>query len=131
MDTTTQQTNHPTKPLPVVLACAGGTPLARLSYDLAVTLEKDGIAEMVCLLNLDNTNELNTLKGRELIVIDGCSRQCVKAWLAKQSLQPTYYFDLSDPLFELQPASNTECTIKDMFHVLNLIHQKIPSAPMN
>lgn len=117
--------------LPVVLACAGGTPLARLSYDLAVTLEKDGLADMVCLLSFETTKDISTLQEKSIIVIDGCRRQCVKSWLAKQGITPEYYFDLSSPVFGLQPESTKECTLKDLFRVLNIIHKEIPSIPLN
>lgn len=128
MTVSVQKTDEQKTKPPVVLACAGGTPLARLSYDLAVTLEKDGLADMACLLALNTESDAQSLQQRDLIVIDGCSRQCVKCWLTNKNISPRYYFDLSAPIFGLDPKSAEECTLKDLFNVLNIIHQQIPTS---
>lgn len=127
MTTTTEVASSPNNSLPIVLACGGGTPLARLSYDLAVTLEKDGIAEMACLMSYQTKQDTSPLEERELIVIDGCGSQCVKAWLANKAMKPKYYFDLSDSVFGLDLESKQECTLKDLFNVLNIIHREVKS----
>lgn len=63
---------------PLVYACAGCSPVARLAYDLAQELDRCGVAEMSCLAGLGalKPSFVKVLEGREAWVIDGCPIEC-------------------------------------------------------
>lgn len=64
--------------LPLVYACSGCSLAGRLAYDLALELERRGIAEMSCLVGVGASKPhfLRQLRKREVWVIDGCPIEC-------------------------------------------------------
>ena len=63
---------------PIVFACAGRSFVAKLSWELAKTLDERGIAEMSCLAGIGAQKKifLDQLRGRKVWVIDGCPIGC-------------------------------------------------------
>lgn len=66
--------------LPIVLACAGCSPVAKLSWELANEMDRRGLAEMSCLAGFGAQKPvfLRKLKGRQVWLIDGCPIHCGK-----------------------------------------------------
>lgn len=64
--------------LPIVLACAGCSPVAKLSWELAKEMDRRGMVEMSCLAGFGAQKPafLRKLLGREVWVIDGCPVHC-------------------------------------------------------
>lgn len=82
--------------LPLVYACAGCSPVARLAYDLAQHLDRRGLAEMSCLAGLGAAlpKFMKQLDGREAWVIDGCPLECGKAVFARNGRPVEHYVRL-------------------------------------
>ena len=63
---------------PVVFACAGCSFAGQLAYQLALELDRRGIAEMSCLAGLgaEKPSFLRKIRGREVWIVDGCPIEC-------------------------------------------------------
>lgn len=66
------------KPLPVVFACAGCSPVAKLSWEVAKELDRRGVAEMSCLAGVGarRPSFLKQIRERPVWVVDGCPISC-------------------------------------------------------
>lgn len=66
------------KPLPVVFACAGCSPVAKLSWEVAKELDRRGVAEMSCLAGVGarRPSFLKQIRDRPVWVVDGCPISC-------------------------------------------------------
>lgn len=64
--------------LPIVLACAGCSPVAKLSWELAKEMDRRGMAEMSCIAGFGAQKPafLRKLLDREVWIIDGCPVHC-------------------------------------------------------
>ena len=67
-----------TESIPLLFACSGCSPAGRLAYDLALELDRRGIAEMSCLAGIgaQRPHFIKQLRDREVWVIDGCPIEC-------------------------------------------------------
>ena len=65
-------------PLPVVFACAGCSPVAKLSWEVAKELDRRGVAEMSCLAGVGarRPSFLKQIRDRPVWVVDGCPISC-------------------------------------------------------
>ena len=66
--------------LPLVFACSGCSHAGRLAYDVALELDRRGVAEMSCLAGIGGriTHFLRQLPGRDVWIIDGCPIECAR-----------------------------------------------------
>jgi len=64
--------------LPVVFACAGCSPVAKLSWEVAKELDRRGVAEMSCLAGVGarRPSFLKQIRDRPVWVVDGCPIVC-------------------------------------------------------
>jgi uncharacterized metal-binding protein len=64
--------------LPIVFACSGCSDAGQLANQLALELDRRGIAEMSCLAGVGAAKQhfLRRLNDREVWIIDGCPIQC-------------------------------------------------------
>lgn len=64
--------------LPLLFACSGCSNAGQLANDLAVELNRRGIAEMSCLAGVGagKPHFLKQLAEREVWIIDGCAIEC-------------------------------------------------------
>ena len=65
---------------PLVYACSGCSNVAQLTNDLAVVLDREGIAEMSCIAGIGG--KIKSLvkvaqSGRPVLALDGCPLNCV------------------------------------------------------
>lgn len=84
--------------LPLVFACAGCSAAGRLAYDIALELQRRGIAEMSCLAGVGaaKSHFLKQLKDREVWVIDGCPIECAVGIFGQQSRHVDVRIQLHD-----------------------------------
>ena len=91
---------------PIVYSCSGCSNLAQIAHDLALNMDKDGIAEMSCISGvIGNVAPIMALarSGRPIIAVDGCSLACTKACLDFCDIKTELHFDLSKYGFEKRP----------------------------
>lgn len=83
---------------PIVYSCSGCSNLALIAHDLALNMDRDGIAEMSCISGVigkvPQIVQIAT-SGRPIIAIDGCSMGCTKSCLDACKIKADHYFDLS------------------------------------
>jgi uncharacterized metal-binding protein len=85
--------------LPLVYSCSGCSSAAQMANDLAVRLDREGIAEMSCIAGVggDVRTLVNTAtSGREIIALDGCPLECAKACLDNQDVTPDHHVNLAE-----------------------------------
>lgn len=76
---------------PLVYSCSGCSNLAQTANHLAVTLNKEQLAEMSCIAGVGgNVPSLvkKAKSGRKIIAIDGCHLACAKACLGNHDVIP-------------------------------------------
>jgi uncharacterized metal-binding protein len=84
---------------PVVYSCSGCSNIAQLANDVAVKMDREGLAEMSCIAGVGgNVKPLvkKAQSGRRIIAIDGCNLQCVKSCLSNVSVEPDIHYVLTD-----------------------------------
>jgi len=94
---------------PIVYACSGCSNLAQMAHDIALTMDRDGIAEMSCISGVVGDVEpivRFAKSNRPLIVIDGCSLACTRACCEKAGLDIDLFIALSD--FGIEVADKKE-----------------------
>lgn len=83
---------------PLVYSCSGCSSAAQMANDLAIQLDRSGLAEMSCIAGVGgNVKKLVRLakSRRKLITIDGCPLACSKACLRNHELIPDLHFELT------------------------------------
>ncbi|MEW6991357.1 putative zinc-binding protein [Colwelliaceae bacterium 6441] len=84
---------------PIVYSCSGCSNVARISHDIAMNLDSDGIAEMSCVSGvIGNIAPIKAIamSGRKVIAIDGCQLACTKTCLDKSNVEVEKYFVITD-----------------------------------
>ena len=87
--------NHVT--LPLVYSCSGCSSAAQLANQVALRLDRKGLAEMSCIAGVggDVPHLLKTaLSGRPIIALDGCPLVCVRSSLARHGIAPDRHYEL-------------------------------------
>jgi uncharacterized metal-binding protein len=85
--------------LPLVYSCSGCSNIAQLANDVAVKLDRKGLAEMSCIAGVGgNVKPLvkKAQSGRKIIAIDGCVLQCAKSCLKNAGVKPSVHYVLTD-----------------------------------
>lgn len=84
---------------PLVYSCSGCSSAAQAANQVALQLDRRGIAEMSCIAGVggDVPQLVKIAKsGRPIIGIDGCPLACVKSSLARHEISPRWYHQLND-----------------------------------
>ncbi len=83
---------------PLVFACAGCSHAGRLAYDVAQTMDRQGVAEMSCLAGVGARRQhfLNQLMGRTVWVVDGCPIDCAAGVFENVGRQVDEHFRLQE-----------------------------------
>lgn len=87
------------KTLPLVYSCSGCSSIAQLANQVAIEFDRENIAEMSCIAGVGGgVSQLvkKAQSGREIISLDGCPLHCVKNCLAKQGVEATHHFTLTE-----------------------------------
>ena len=84
---------------PLVYACSGCSSAAQMANQLALWLDRDGLAEMSCIAGVGGgvTGLVRTARsGRAILALDGCVLACVSACLARADVSADQHVLLSD-----------------------------------
>lgn len=84
--------------LPLVYSCSGCSSAAQMANDIAVSLDREQVAEMSCIAGVGGKVAplvATATSGRSIVAIDGCPLQCVKQCLDKHDVTPDLHYDLS------------------------------------
>lgn len=85
--------------LPLVYACSGCSSAAQMANQMALWLDREGVAEMSCIAGVGGgvTGLVRTAKsGRAILALDGCVLACVSACLAQAGVVADEHVVLSD-----------------------------------
>ena len=110
----------------LVYACSGCSSLAQLANDVAVTLDREGTAQMSCIAGVGGKVEpiVNVTKsGKPILAIDGCPLMCVKNTLSTVGVSPNWHIELTSLGFENVQHKNY--SIRDANKVLKIIHHDV------
>ncbi|GAB4283122.1 MAG: anaerobic/virulence modulator AnvM [Roseovarius sp.] len=85
--------------LPLVYACSGCSSAAQMANDLALRLDRCGLAEMSCIAGVGG--DVKPLvrvarSGRPILALDGCPLNCVKSTLARHGVEPARHVILAE-----------------------------------
>ena len=83
--------------LPLVYACSGCSSAAQLANQVALQLDRRGVAEMSCIAGVggDVPYLLKIARsGRPIVALDGCSLACVKSCLARHGITADRHYQL-------------------------------------
>jgi len=89
----------PRKTMPLIYSCSGCSNIAQLANQIAIELDREGVAEMSCIAGVGGGVASLVKKaksGREIISFDGCHLHCVKNCLANHEIKSTYHYTLTD-----------------------------------
>jgi uncharacterized metal-binding protein len=90
---------HPSSPPPLVYACSGCSSVAQMANHLALTLDREGVAEMSCITGVGGgvARLVKTAcSGRRILAIDGCPLACVRACLRRVGVEPDCHVQLHE-----------------------------------
>ena len=83
----------------IVYSCSGCSSVAQLANALALKLDREGLAQMSCIVGVGgDVPSLVSLarSGKPIVAIDGCALQCVKACLSRYNIEASWHILLSD-----------------------------------
>ena len=82
---------------PLVYSCSGCSSAAQLANQVALQMDRLGIAEMSCIAGVGG-DVPHLLKpahsGRPIIALDGCPLACVRSCLARHGINPARHYQL-------------------------------------
>ncbi|MBP7547108.1 MAG: zinc-binding protein [Corallincola sp.] len=117
--------------LPLVYACSGCSSVAQLANDLAVTLDRQGLAEMSCIAGVGG--DVPALvrvaqSGRPILAVDGCALNCVRNSLQRHQVTPALHLELTALGFTKR--AHGDCDLRDCLRLLTLVQtQFLPALP--
>ena len=82
---------------PLVYSCSGCSSAAQLANQVAVRLDRSGVAEMSCIAGVggDVASLVKTARsGRPIVALDGCALVCVQSSLARHGITPMRHYQL-------------------------------------
>ncbi len=88
-----------TRGRPLVYSCSGYSSAAQLANQLALELDREGLAEMSCIAGVGGGVPALVAvaqSGRPIVALDGCPLHCAAACLAREGVVPTVHVTLSD-----------------------------------
>ncbi|WP_196138726.1 putative zinc-binding protein [Aliikangiella sp. G2MR2-5] len=114
---------------PIVYACSGCSNLALMANDIALNMNRDGIAEMSCISGvIGKVAPIMKIaeSGRPIIAIDGCSLSCTKACIDASGLELALHIDLSS--FGLEKRSNQDSAFNESLVALKMTYDMLDKA---
>lgn len=84
---------------PLVYSCSGCSSAAQMANQLAVRLDREGLAEMSCIAGVGGgvAGLVGTARsGRPILALDGCVLKCVSACLSGAGVTADLHLVLSD-----------------------------------
>lgn len=111
---------------PLVYACSGCSNVAQLTNDLAVVLDREGIAEMSCIAGIGgNIKSLVKVaqSGRPVLALDGCQLNCVRQTLATVEVVPTWHIEVTS--FGYKKQRQQDCSLGAAYELLQYIQRDL------
>ena len=115
--------------LPLVYSCSGCSGAAQLANHIALTLDRERVAEMSCIAGVGGDVEslVKTAKsGRRIVALDGCALQCVRNCLRRHGVSPTLHYTLSN--FGVRKKYHAEFDKSDATRILAAVHHDLISG---
>ncbi len=119
--------------LPIVYSCSGCSNIAQLANNIAVKMDREGVAEMSCIAGVGGHVKPLVKKaksGRPVIAIDGCILHCAKACLENEGVKPDIHYTLTE--FGLKKTYHTEYsndTVEEIYsHIVSEVDTKIETT---
>ncbi|MBS0308593.1 MAG: putative zinc-binding protein [Proteobacteria bacterium] len=85
--------------LPLVYSCSGCSSAAQAANQIALQLDRQGVAEMSCIAgvggDVPHLVKIAT-SGRPVIALDGCALACARHCLARHGVEPNHYYQLQE-----------------------------------
>lgn len=84
---------------PTVYSCSGCSSAAQLANDVAVSLDREGMATMSCIAGVGGDVKSLVRKataGKPILAIDGCALACVRKSLQRHGVKPDAHVVLSE-----------------------------------
>ena len=100
--------------------------MAQLANDIAITLDRENIAEMSCIAGLGGDVPSLVKKAKSasnIIAIDGCHLRCTKETLARHEIIPTIEIVLTD--FGFKKKLKQDISGKDSMFAFKKVFQAI------
>lgn len=113
--------------LPLVYSCSGCSSAAQTSNDVALELNRRGLAEMSCIAGVggDVPKLVKVAKsGRPIVALDGCALACVKSALARHGVEPTVWHQLRR--YDVAKVYGADPDQADVERVLRIVTNSLP-----
>lgn len=108
--------------LPLVYSCSGCSNIAQVTNQVAVALDRAGVAEMSCIAGVGGGVKPLVAKarsGRPVIALDGCALHCVAHCLDRHGVKPARHYTLTE--HGLKKRFHTDCAPDDIARIERLV----------
>ncbi|MCJ8170825.1 putative zinc-binding protein [Atopomonas sediminilitoris] len=115
--------------LPLVYACSGCSNVAQLANNIALKLDREGLAEMSCIAGVGGNVPMLVKKaqsGRPILALDGCPLKCVQGCLAQRQVTADVALVLSE--LGLKKRYGQDCSSDDAQLIYQHVSQQLQSA---
>lgn len=116
--------------LPLVYSCSGCSSAAQLANDVAVRLDRAGLAEMSCIAgvgggvqSLVNKAKRAAGSGRRIVVLDGCHLQCARHCLDREGIRPDLHFRLNE--FGIRKQYHADASAEDVERLFETVRMGV------
>ncbi len=116
---------------PLVYSCSGCSSAAQLANQVAVRLDRSGVAEMSCIAGVggDVASLVKTARsGRPIIALDGCPLVCVQSNLARHGIAPARHYQLQQ--YGVRKRQHEDFDPAQALEVLQRVVQDLQDAPL-
>lgn len=116
---------------PLVYSCSGCSSAAQLANQVALQLDRRGVAEMSCIAGIggDVPHLLKLMRsGRPIIALDGCPLVCVASTLARHGVTADRHYQLQQYGVKKRPHEDFDPAQAD--HVMLQVEVDLAAAPL-
>lgn len=116
---------------PLVYSCSGCSSAAQLANQVALQLDRRGVAEMSCVAGIggDVPHLLKLMRsGRPIIALDGCPLVCVASTLARHGVTADRHYQLQQYGVKKRPHEDFDPAQAD--HVMLQVEADLAAAPL-
>ncbi len=116
---------------PLVYSCSGCSSAAQLANQVALRLDRSGVAEMSCIAGVggDVPHLLKIAQsGRPILALDGCPLVCVASTLARHGLTASRHYQLQQ--YGVKKRQHEDFDPEQAAAVLQLVQDDLAAAPL-
>ncbi|MFZ2307251.1 MAG: putative zinc-binding protein [Rhodoferax sp.] len=116
---------------PLVYSCSGCSSAAQLANQVALRLDRSGVAEMSCIAGVggDVPHLLKIAQsGRPILALDGCPLVCVASTLARHGLTAQRHYQLQQ--YGVKKRQHEDFDPEQAATVLQLVLDDLAAAPL-